>query len=149
MRAVFMCTEGAYRQVGYWDVNAVTPVYGRSYSGEELAVHRASRIVGYTVDYPLTEPEMGKIYLFNEGKNHNQLTLTDAKEIYNMRKWIQRRGSTNTNFVEVSCDEEAEHITEEMFREPVVVPKEPVGATEPQEELTDFDLKLLKELRRR
>lgn len=149
MRAVFMCTEGAYRQVGYWDVNAVTPVYGRSYSGEELAVHRASRIVGYTVNYPLTEPEMSMVYRFDEGKKHNQLTLTDAKEIYNMRKWIQRRGSCNATYVEVSCDEEAEHITEAVFMEPVEVPKEPVRAVEPEEELTDWDLKLSKELRRR
>lgn len=149
MRAVFMCTEGAYRQVGYWDVNAVTPVFGKSYSGEELAVHRASHIVGYTVNYPLTEPEMGRIYLFSEGKDHNQLTLTDAKEIYNMRKWIQSRGSNNTDFVELSCDEEAEHITEAYFMEPVAVPKEPVRAREPQEEPTEWDLKYSSMLRRR
>ncbi len=139
MRAVFMCTDGAYRQVGYWDVNMVTPVYGRSYS-DVLEVYYTPHFVGTTVVLPNTETARGKVYLFSEGKNHNQLTLTDAKEIYNMRKWIQRRGRNNTNFVEVSCDEEAEHITEAYFMEPVVH-KEPVKATEPQEEPTEWDLK--------
>lgn len=149
MRAVFMCTEGAYRQVGYWDVNGVSPVRGRSYSDEELEIYKTPHYVGDMVTLPNTETARGKFYLFSEGKNHNQLTLTDAKEIYNMRKWIQRRGSNNTDFVELSCDEEAEHITEAYFMEPVEVPKEPVRATEPQEELTDWDLKLSKELMRR
>ncbi len=148
MRAVFMCTEGAYRKVGYWDVNAVTPVYGRAY-GEELRDYIPRMFVGIEIKLPESETERNRFYHFNEGKNHNQLTLTDAKEIYNMRKWIQRRGSCNATYVEVSCDEEAEHITEAYFMEPVEVPKEPVKAVEPEEELTDWDLKLSKELRRR
>ena len=148
MRAVFMCTEGAYRQVGYWDVNGASPIYSASYD-EELDVYKTPHIVGATVMLPDTETARGKSYLFSEGKDHNQLTLTDAREIYNMRKWIQSRGSLNTEYVEVSCDEEAEHITEAIFREPVVVPKEPVKAREPQEGYTDWDIQYSGMLRRR
>jgi len=148
MRAVFMCTEGAYRQVGYWDVNGASPVYSASYA-EELEIYKTPHFVGATVVLPNTETARGKFYLFSEGKDHNQLILTDAKEIYNMRKWIQSRGSNNTDFVELSCDEEAEHITEAYFMDPVEVPKEPVRATEPQEEPTEWDLKYSSMLRRR
>lgn len=144
MRAIFQCMAGAYWQLGYWDVNGVAPVYGKS-NEEELAVHRSTHIVGNEIKLPELEQERMKFYLFSEGKNHNQLTLTDAKEIYSMRKWIQSR---NADFVEVSCDEEAEHITEDLFIKPVEVhTEEPVKATKPQEEYTEWDLKLLKKMR--
>lgn len=146
MRAIFQCMAGAYMQVGYWDVNGVTPVKGAS-NEEDLAVYRAPHIVGFYIALPKLEQERNKFYLFSEGKNHNQLTLTDAKEIYSMRKWIQSR---NADFVEVSCDEEAEHITEDLFIKPVEVhTEEPVKATKPQEEYTEWDTKYSKMLKNR
>lgn len=145
MRAVFICTDGAYRQVGYWDVNGASPVYGRAY-GEELGDYKPRQFVGIEIKFPDSETERNRFYHFYEGKNHNQLTLTDAKEIYNMRKWIQSRRKA---FVELSCDEEAEHITEAVFMEPVEVSGEPKRATEPQEEPTEWDLKYSSMLRQR
>lgn len=146
MRAVFKCIAGAYWQLGYWEVNGVTPVYGKSID-EELAVYRATHIVGNEIKLPELEEERAKFYLFSEGKNHNQLTLTDAKEIYNMRKWIQCR---DTDFIEVSCDEEAEHITEALFIKAVEVhTEEPVKATKPQEEYTEWDTKYSRMLKNR
>lgn len=153
MRAVFRCIAGAYRQVGYWDVNAVVPIYGTSYD-EELVENKRTHIIGTKVNLPDTETERLRLYLFSEGENHNQLTLTDPKEIYNMRKWLQ---SHTEDFVEVSCDEEAEHITEavfkctEAFTAPVEVEphKAPKEATEAQEEPTEWDNKYAKLLRNR
>ncbi len=144
MRAVFACMGGAYRQVGYWDVNGVSPVRGAS-KDEELEIYKATHTVGVTVMLPDTVTDRARVYLFSEGKDHNQLTLTDAREIYNMRKWIQSRGDRNNDFIELSCDEEAEHITEAVFREPVAVPKEP----EDNEGYTDWDLEYSNLLRRR
>lgn len=61
-----------------------------------------------------------------------------------MRKWLQSR---DTDFIEVSCDEEAEHITKDMLKRV----EEPIKATEPQEEdrRTDWDTKYAKMLRER
>lgn len=153
MRAVFRCIAGAYRQVGYWDVNATVPIYGTSY-GEELVEHKRTHISGIKVNLPDTVTERARLYLFSEGKNHNQLTLTDPKEIYNMRKWLQSHAE---DFIEVSCDEEAEHITEAVFKRTeaftapikVELPKVPKEATETQEEPTEWDDKYTKILRKR
>ena len=146
MRAVFRCIAGAYRQVGYWDVNATMPIYGTSYD-EELVEHKRTHISGIKVNLPDTVTERARLYLFSEGKNHNQLTLTDPKEIYNMRKWLQSHAE---EFIEVSCDEEAEHITEAVFKRTeaftapikVELPKAPKEATE-------WDNKYTKILRKR
>lgn len=146
MRAVFRCIAGAYRQVGYWDVNATMPIYGTSYD-EELVEYKRTHISGIKVNLPDTVTERARLYLFSEGKNHNQLTLTDPKEIYNMRKWLQSHAE---EFIEVSCDEEAEHITEAVFKRTeaftapikVELPKAPKEATE-------WDNKYTKILRKR
>lgn len=153
MRAVFRCIAGAYKQVGYWDVNATVPIYGTSYD-EELVEHKRTHICGSKVNLPDTVTDRARLYLFSEGKNHNQLTLTDPKEIYNMRKWLQSHAE---DFIEVSCDEEAEHITEAVFKRTeaftaptkVELPKAPKEATEAQEEPTEWDNKYTKILRKR
>lgn len=44
MRAVFRCIAGAYKQVGYWDVNAEELIYGTSYA-EELIENKRTHIV--------------------------------------------------------------------------------------------------------
>lgn len=137
----------------YWDVNATVHIYGTSYD-EELVEYKRTHISGSKVNLPDTVTDRARLYLFSEGKNHNQLTLTDPKEIYNMRKWLQSHAE---DFIEVFCDEEAEHITEAVFKRteafiaPVKVelPKAPKEDTEAQEEPTEWDDKYTKILRKR
>lgn len=136
MRAVFKCTFGAYRQVNYWDINyKCTPVFDVD-----------DNIVGYGQWLPDDILEREKSYCFSEGESHNQLTLTDPSEILNMRKWIRKRA--DRDFVEVSCDAEAEHITEAtkpVKSEPVEAPKCSEGNS--PEEYTEWDLKFSNILR--
>lgn len=69
------------------------PMYARAHKSVVLEENRKSRCVG--VEYMRC--------LFCEGKEHNQLTLQGARDISDMRAYIENR----EGFIEVSCDEEA------------------------------------------
>lgn len=151
MEAVFACMGGSYRQLGYWDVNGVILTYSKG-NGEELGAYRASRIVGQDVDYKGLEQERVRFYHFYEGERHNQLTLTDPREILNMRKWLQRRGNAQgqEEYIEVSCDEEAEKLTEaDLVKEEPVEVKQEEPVKKRTEDYDDWDIRLSGMMRKR
>lgn len=88
MKAVYECKQ-SYLSLGYGDVNRYVPVMGVSYNDAKVEYNSDPHIVGYTVQENV--PQRLEFYLFCEGENHNQITITDPKEIYNMREYIQRR----------------------------------------------------------
>lgn len=92
MRAVYESTQ-PYLQVGYWDVNATVPAYSEAKITKN-GVIVAPEEVGTIVNLPESELERNRSYLFSEGENHNQLTLTDPREILNMREFIKGREIT-------------------------------------------------------
>lgn len=69
------------------------PMYARAHKSVVLEENRKSLCVG--VEYMRC--------FFCEGKEHNQLTLQGARDISDMRAYIENR----EGFIEVSCDEEA------------------------------------------
>lgn len=89
MQAVFE-SENPYRSVGYWDVNCVAPTFSDNRLSAK-GVYLSKSIVGSLIMVPDTEHERNRFYNFFEGEKHNQITLTEPMEIYNMRKWIKYR----------------------------------------------------------
>lgn len=69
------------------------PMYAKAHKSVELEENRKPQCIG--VDYMRC--------LFCEGKEHNQLTLQDARDIIDMRAYIENK----EGFIEVSCDKEA------------------------------------------
>lgn len=98
MKAVYE-SSNPYSQVGYWDINGATPVRD-IWAGKE--------IVGSSVQFPDSFSERTRLYLFSEGKKHNQITLVDPIEIYNMRAWLKY----HPDFKEVSCEDVPEDLQE-------------------------------------
>lgn len=98
MKAVYKSAK-PYLQIGYWEVNARVPVYCGERVLESGVIIPPER-VGTGVILPDSELERNRSYLFSEGEKHNQLTLTDPKEILNMREYI--RGLEQ--FTEVFCE---------------------------------------------
>lgn len=94
----------------------------------------------------ISDPSYPRFYTFSEGEKHNQLTLTDPIEIRCMRAYIKRRGKDDDLIREILFDGDEAELE---VREPMEVSKEPVKATEPQEEPTEWDLKYSNMLRRR
>lgn len=92
MRAIYESTQ-PYLQVGFWDVNATVPVYSGARETKS-GVIIAPEEVGTIVNLPESELERNRSYLFSEGEKHNQLTLTDPREILNMRDFIKGREIT-------------------------------------------------------
>ena len=89
MRAVYESTQ-PYLQIGFFDVNYTIPVYSEAKITKN-GVIVAPEEVGTIVNLPESELERNRSYLFSEGEHKNQLTLTDPREILNMRAFIRSR----------------------------------------------------------
>lgn len=94
----------------YMWVNICKPDYVEPYNkGIELAINRKSMVYAGDIIFR---------YWFSVGKNFNEITLTEAGDILRMREYIM----THPEYVEVSCDKEAEMLgggVEELIEEPV------------------------------
>lgn len=97
MKAVYKSAK-PYLQVGYWSVNATVPVYceARETKG---GYYTTPHIVGTMVNLPESERDRNRSYCFSEGETHDKLTLTDPREILNMRAYIE-----GMEITEVYCD---------------------------------------------
>lgn len=77
----------------YMSVIIAIPMYAEGNKGVWLEENRKPQYIG--TDYLRC--------CFCEGRDHNQLTLQDARDIAEMRAYIEH----NEGFMEVSCDEAA------------------------------------------
>jgi hypothetical protein len=144
MRAVFRAPN-PYHQLGFDEVNNREPVLSEGYyksadGGKKIFVQ--GHIVGVSVRHSL-DPQM---YIFSEGEDHNELTLTEPIEILNMRDWLKAR----KDFIEVSCDKEAESLTDADIAtvNEASLPIEPL-VDRAEDELSDWDYRLSELLRTR
>lgn len=121
MRAVYESTQ-PYLQVGYWDVNATVPVYCEAKEDKKGYIVNPQK-VGVMVRLPDSLTEQARVYTFSEGSAHNQLTLTDPREILNMRSFISCRDQIREIYCEGDPveelskqveDEELEDLSEEF-----------------------------------
>ncbi len=146
MKAVFKWKNGAYKQVDWWEVNNSKP-----YLSDPDKKGKRS-VVGIAFDLPETLPERVKFYLFSEGVKHNELTITDPREILNMRAWLDRRSKDPDNEIitEIYCDEEAKELTEDSLKgeEPVKSAPEPEEAPK-ERDTSDWDRKYSQMLTKR
>lgn len=92
MRAVYE-SDKPYTQIGYWDTNSTVPVHSEAKLTKN-GIIMDPQIVGSKVNLPDSITEQARFYIFSEGENHNQLTLTDPREILNMRDFIKGREIT-------------------------------------------------------
>ena len=112
MRAVYESIQ-PYLQVGYWDVNATVPAYSEAKTTKN-GIIMEPQIVGSKVNLPDSVMERARAYLFSEGLAHNQLTLTDPREILNMRSFISGMDQITELYCEGDPVEELRFTTEPM-----------------------------------
>lgn len=110
MRAVYESTK-PYLQVGYWDVNATVPAYSEAKTAKN-GIIIDPQIVGSKVNLPDSVMERARFYLFSEGLAHNQLTLTDPREILNMRSFISGMDQIKELYCEGDLIEELSKLVE-------------------------------------
>lgn len=115
MRAVYESTQ-PYLQVGYWDVNATVPAYSEAKITKN-GIIMDPQIVGSKVNLPDSIMERARVYLFSEGLDHNQLTLTDPREILNMRSFISGRDQIKELYCEGDPVEELRAMEEDLSEE--------------------------------
>lgn len=115
MRAVYESTQ-PYLQVGYWDVNATVPAYSEAKTAKN-GIIMDPQIVGSKVNLPDSVMERARVYLFSEGLTHNQLTLTDPREILNMRSFISGRDQIKELYCEGDPVEELRAMEEDLSEE--------------------------------
>ena len=100
MKAVYESNQSFY-QLSYGEVNRYTPVMGVSFDDAKRKYKDNYHQVGYAIKEPSQKNRL-EFYQFCKGENHNQLILTDPREIRNMRDYIERR---HDNFItEVSFE---------------------------------------------
>ena len=110
MRAVYESTQ-PYLQIGFFDVNYTIPVYSEAKITKN-GVIVAPEEVGTIVNLPESELERNRSYLFSEGEHKNQLTLTDPREILNMRAFIRSRDQIKEIYCERDPVEELSKLVE-------------------------------------
>lgn len=115
MRAVYESTQ-PYLQVGYWDVNATVPAYSEAKITKN-GIIMDPKIVGSKVNLPDSVMERARVYLFSEGLAHNQLTLTDPREILNMRSFISGMDQIKELYCEGDPVEELRAMEEDLSEE--------------------------------
>lgn len=136
MKAIYE-SSNPYVQVGYWDVNGVIPVRGM-YTGKE--------IVGSAVQAPDSFSECTHFYHFNDGEQHNQLTLVEPVEILNMRAWVK----AHPDFTEVSCEDVPEDLKGYIQSLKAEEPKKEVQAVHMVQDTSseDWDREMAKRIMR-
>lgn len=129
-----------YHQLGFNEVNNREPILSEGYykstdNGGKIFV--AGHVVGVSVKNSL-DPQ---VYIFSEGEDHNELTLTEPIEILNMRDWLKGR----KDFIEVLCDKEAESLTDVDIAtvNEADLPIEPF-IDRAEDELSDWDFQISK-----
>ena len=110
MRAVYE-SDKPYTQIGYWDVNATVPAYSEAKITKN-GIIMDPQIVGSKVNLPDSIMERARVYLFSEGLDHNQLTLTDPREILNMRAFIRSKDQIKEIYCEGDPVEELSKLVE-------------------------------------
>lgn len=110
MRAVYE-SDKPYTQIGYWDVNATVPAYSEAKITKN-GIIMDPQIVGSKVNLPDSITEQARFYIFSEGEHKNQLTLTDPREILNMRAFIRSKDQIKEIYCEGDPVEELSKLVE-------------------------------------
>lgn len=110
MRAVYE-SDKPYTQIGYWDVNATVPAYSEAKITKN-GIIMDPQIVGSKVNLPDSIMERARFYIFSEGEHKNQLTLTDPREILNMRAFIRSKDQIKEIYCEGDPVEELSKLVE-------------------------------------
>lgn len=114
-KVVFESTQ-PYLQVGYWDVNATVPAYSEVKTTKN-GIIMDPQIVGSKVNLPDSITEQARFYIFSEGEHKNQLTLTDPREILNMRSFISGRDQIKELYCKGDPVEELRAMEEDLSEE--------------------------------
>ena len=135
MKAIYQ-SKTAYLQLSKGDVNRCSPVMGQTIvKGKYIETGKKVGTVvadGVKLDF----------YVFKEGADHNQLTLTDPTEIKNMRAYIERRHDTYITEVLFEGNEaDLEEPVQELKKLPVK--RASVSNGLEYDELSDWDKKML------
>lgn len=102
MKAIYQSKQ-KYLQLSKGEVNRYVPVMGQAIVNHKYV--ETGKQVGYVVAEQTAEQRL-EFYLFSEGANHNQITLTDSTEIKNMRAYIERRHDKDDPLIkEISFEE--------------------------------------------
>ena len=75
------------------------------------------QIVGSKVNLPDSITEQARFYIFSEGEHKNQLTLTDPREILNMRSFISGRDQIKELYCKGDPVEELRAMEEDLSEE--------------------------------
>lgn len=115
MRAVYE-SDKPYTQIGYWDTNSTVPVHSEAKLTKN-GIIMDPQIVGSKVNLPDSITEQARFYIFSEGEHKNQLTLTDPREILNMRSFISGRDQIKEIYCEGNLIEELIAMEEDLSEE--------------------------------